>query len=203
MRLGDFGLTRQVSDIMTPQMVTRWYRSPELLCGASQYGAKVDVFATGLVTIELLTGQPTCPGSNEVKQLDLLRKLLGGDQQSYHGSTFELLEHGLLGKEESCSAAAANSDFLRCKVLKERRDRIMTTVLASKPHFLATAADHTETKHHGCLPTVQASFIDLLARMLAWDPDTRLTALEALQHPFFTQAAEAGWLGIPVGGEEE
>lgn len=61
----------------TDYVATRWYRAPELLVGDTQYGSSVDVWATGCVSAELLTGQPLWPGKSDVDQLYLIIRTLG------------------------------------------------------------------------------------------------------------------------------
>lgn len=51
--------------------------SPELLVGDTQYGSSVDIWATGCVFAELLTGQPLWPGKSDVDQLYLIIRTLG------------------------------------------------------------------------------------------------------------------------------
>lgn len=49
LKIGDFGLARffgSPNRIYTHQVVTRWYRSPELLFGARQYGTGVDIWVS-------------------------------------------------------------------------------------------------------------------------------------------------------------
>jgi serine/threonine protein kinase len=64
LKLGDFGLCRTYgspsSYPMTPEVVTRWYRAPELLFGAKIYTPAIDVWSAGCIIAELLTG--TCFG---------------------------------------------------------------------------------------------------------------------------------------------
>lgn len=64
-------------DVYTDYVATRWYRAPELLVGDTQYGSSVDVWATGCVFAELLTGQPLWPGKSDVDQLYLIIRTLG------------------------------------------------------------------------------------------------------------------------------
>ncbi|CAF1602573.1 unnamed protein product, partial [Didymodactylos carnosus] len=57
LKIADFGLSKffgSPSRDMTHQVVTRWYRSPELLFGAKKYGTGVDMWATGCIMAELL-----------------------------------------------------------------------------------------------------------------------------------------------------
>ncbi|XP_075469953.1 cyclin-dependent kinase-like 1 [Ascaphus truei] len=79
-KLCDFGFARILtgpSDYYTDYVATRWYRSPELLVGDTQYGPPVDVWAVGCVFAELLSGVPLWPGKSDVDQLYLIRKTLG------------------------------------------------------------------------------------------------------------------------------
>ncbi|XP_038612369.1 cyclin-dependent kinase-like 1 isoform X1 [Tachyglossus aculeatus] len=79
-KLCDFGFARLLtgpSDYYTDYVATRWYRSPELLVGDTQYGPPVDVWAVGCVFAELLSGSPLWPGKSDVDQLYLIRKTLG------------------------------------------------------------------------------------------------------------------------------
>lgn len=50
LKLGDFGLSRvqaQPGDPMTNNVITLWYRPPELLLGAREYSAAVDMWSVG------------------------------------------------------------------------------------------------------------------------------------------------------------
>ncbi|KAK0411322.1 hypothetical protein QR680_005601 [Steinernema hermaphroditum] len=78
-KLADFGFARILSanDNYTDYVATRWYRSPELLVGDTQYGPPVDVWAVGCVLAELMTGEALWPGRSDVDQLYLIRKTMG------------------------------------------------------------------------------------------------------------------------------
>lgn len=69
--VADFGLARifqsplrKLSD--DGEVVTIWYRAPELLLGAKHYTRAIDIFAVGCIFYELLTCTPLFPG-NEIK----------------------------------------------------------------------------------------------------------------------------------------
>uniref|UniRef100_A0A914WH00 cyclin-dependent kinase n=1 Tax=Plectus sambesii TaxID=2011161 RepID=A0A914WH00_9BILA len=78
-KLCDFGFARILNpgDIYTDYVATRWYRSPELLVGDTQYGPPVDVWAIGCVFAEMVTGEALWPGRSDVDQLYLIRKTMG------------------------------------------------------------------------------------------------------------------------------
>lgn len=53
--------------MLTPKLVTLWYRAPEILLRCPKYGLPVDVWALGCILCELLKkGLPILPGRNEV-----------------------------------------------------------------------------------------------------------------------------------------
>ncbi|KAJ3191181.1 TFIIH complex serine/threonine-protein kinase subunit kin28 [Irineochytrium annulatum] len=80
LKLADFGLARDYGDYskcMTSQVVTRWYRAPELLLGAQQYGCGVDIWAIGCIFAELLLRTPYLAGDSDIGQLQTIFKALG------------------------------------------------------------------------------------------------------------------------------
>ncbi|KAL7737761.1 hypothetical protein ACLKA6_006151 [Drosophila palustris] len=84
-KVADFGLARlsgQPSKPMTPQMVTLWYRAPELLLGARTHTTAVDMWAFGCILGELLLGKPLLPGNSEIAQLNMIIDLLGAPSES-------------------------------------------------------------------------------------------------------------------------
>jgi cell division cycle 2-like protein len=72
-KLADFGMARFCGDPapqnLTQLVVTLWYRSPELLLGATTYDSSVDIWSLGCIFGELLTRNPLLQGKNEVDQL--------------------------------------------------------------------------------------------------------------------------------------
>ncbi|CAH9081672.1 unnamed protein product [Cuscuta epithymum] len=87
LKIGDFGLatffrTNQTQPL-TSRVVTLWYRPPELLLGATDYGVAVDLWSTGCILAELYTGKPIMPGRTEVEQLHKIFKLCGSPSDQY------------------------------------------------------------------------------------------------------------------------
>eukprot|EP00253_Pinus_taeda_P004126 PITA_04126 len=71
LKIADFGLATfynpDQKQPMTSRVVTLWYRPPELLLGATEYDATVDLWSAGCLLAELLAGKPIMPGRTEVK----------------------------------------------------------------------------------------------------------------------------------------
>lgn len=90
-KLADFGLARAFSDPglpMTTNVITRWYRPPELLFGARHYSGAVDIWSVGLVFAELIIRNPFLPGESEIGQIDLICKAIGSPtEENWPGVT--------------------------------------------------------------------------------------------------------------------
>lgn len=78
-KIGDFGLARMIRDKspLTSYVSTRWYRAPECLLHSSAYSYPVDMWAVGVIWVELLTLTPLFPGNSEIDQLRRIADVLG------------------------------------------------------------------------------------------------------------------------------
>jgi cyclin-dependent kinase 7 len=79
-KLADFGLARSFADphqMMTSNVITRWYRPPELLFGARHYSGAVDIWSVGTVFAELILRAPYMPGNTELDQVRLICENIG------------------------------------------------------------------------------------------------------------------------------
>ena len=86
-KLADFGLARafQTKKPYTQEVVTLWYRAPELLLGQNDYTASVDLWSTGCILAELTCRRPLFPGDSEIDQLFRIFRLLGTPKVSVGG----------------------------------------------------------------------------------------------------------------------
>lgn len=72
LKLADFGLARLSAIPNGPytfEVVTLWYRAPELLLGANRYSTAIDVWSVGCIFAEMATGMPLFPGRSDIDQL--------------------------------------------------------------------------------------------------------------------------------------
>ncbi|XP_072973967.1 probable serine/threonine-protein kinase At1g54610 [Typha angustifolia] len=87
LKIADFGLATffnpNQKQQLTSRVVTLWYRPPELLLGATDYSASVDLWSTGCILAELLAGRPIMPGRTEVEQLHKIFKLCGSPSEEF------------------------------------------------------------------------------------------------------------------------
>ncbi|XP_041124767.1 cyclin-dependent kinase 1-B-like isoform X1 [Polyodon spathula] len=79
-KLADFGLARAFGipvRVYTHEVVTLWYRAPEVLLGSARYSTPVDVWSVGTIFAELATKKPLFHGDSEIDQLFRIFRTLG------------------------------------------------------------------------------------------------------------------------------
>lgn len=80
LKLADFGLARAFGIPVrsyTHEVVTLWYRAPDVLLGSRKYSTPVDIWSIGCIFAEMVNGVPLFKGSSEESQLDLVFRHLG------------------------------------------------------------------------------------------------------------------------------
>jgi cyclin-dependent kinase len=80
LKIADLGLSRIISipiQSYTQEVVTLWYRAPEVLLGAAHYNLGVDIWSVGCIFAELINNSPLFPGDSEIQQLLFIFMLLG------------------------------------------------------------------------------------------------------------------------------
>ena len=151
-KLCDFGLARTISlpmRVYTHEIVTLWYRPPEVLLGnkKTNYSTSVDLWSTGCVLAEMILKKPLFHGDSEIDQMFSIFKIMGTPtEENFPG----------------VSSMPAYSDAFpkwKSKPLKE------------------------------VLGDVDPLFLDLVSKMLIYDPIRRITAAQALDHPYFADVS--------------
>lgn len=146
LKIADFGLARSMhipTNTFTHEVVTLWYRAPEILLGEKHYTAAVDMWSVGCIFAELARRKVLFRGDSEVGQLMEIFQILGTPTESLW------------------SGVTALPDF---------KD--------SFPRWSKASLDKV-------VPTLDAHGIDLLQRLLKYEPNERISAKAAMQHPYF------------------
>ena len=84
LKLADFGLARAKSvptKTYSNEVVTLWYRPPDVLLGSSEYSTQIDMWGVGCIFFEMASGRPLFPGSTVEDELHLIFRLLGTPSQ--------------------------------------------------------------------------------------------------------------------------
>jgi serine/threonine protein kinase len=145
-KLADFGLARAFQvpvHTYTHEVVTLWYRAPEVLLGSKHYFPSLDMWSLGCIMAELATSRPLFPGECEIHQLFLIFQALGTPNETLWEGVSDL------------------------------------------PDFKPTFPKWRGKDLGELVPTVDAEGINLLSQMLAYHPRDRISARQALQHPWF------------------
>eukprot|EP01068_Selenidium_serpulae_P008017 Selendium_serpulae@DN4871_c0_g1_i1.p1 len=151
-KLADFGLARAglaPGKTLTHEVITLWYRPPELLLGGCKYTESVDMWAAGCVLAELLEGRPIFQGDSEIDTLFRMFTILG---------------------------TPTVQDWPDLVNFENAADRDQW------PAFpLSKASESLSLLREG----IDADAVDLLSKLLAYNPDKRISAKDAVNHQFF------------------
>jgi len=80
LKLADFGLARAKSvptKTYSNEVVTLWYRPPDVLLGSTEYTTAIDMWGVGCIFYEMVTGRPLFAGQNVKEQLLFIFKKRG------------------------------------------------------------------------------------------------------------------------------
>jgi len=145
LKLADFGLARCFGipvRSFTHEVVTLWYRSPEVLLGSRHYSTPIDLWSVGCIFAEMASGKPLFPGKNAKNQLMKIFRILG---------------------------TPTLSDWPRMAELPEYQPNY--------PFFEAQSLGKSVQLNHVGL--------DFLKAFLQYDPSKRISAENAVKHPYF------------------
>jgi len=148
LKLADFGLARAFGipvRSFSHEVVTLWYRAPDVLMGSRKYSTPIDIWSAGCIFAEMVTGRSLFPGSSANDQLHKIFKLLGSPNEEIWPGLAELPEK---------------------HIVKEF------------PHYTAQPLP-------SIVPGLDDLGYNLLDQMLQYNPNNRITAEKALQHPYF------------------
>ncbi|KAM4566164.1 serine/threonine-protein kinase NLK isoform 1-T2 [Odontesthes bonariensis] len=152
LKICDFGLARveesDESRHMTQEVVTQYYRAPEILMGSRHYSNSIDIWSVGCIFAELLGRRILFQAQSPIQQLDLITDLLG---------------------TPSMEAMRTACEGARAHILRGPHKQPSLPVL----YTLSSQATH-EAVH-------------LLCRMLVFDPAKRISAKDALAHPYLDE----------------
>ncbi|KAM6447386.1 mitogen-activated protein kinase 8 isoform 8-T10 [Liasis olivaceus] len=156
LKILDFGLARTAgtSFMMTPYVVTRYYRAPEVILGMG-YKENVDIWSVGCIMGEMIKGGVLFPGTDHIDQWNKVIEQLGTPCPEF----MKKLQPTVRTYVEN-----------RPKYAGYSFEKLFPDVL------FPVDSDHNKLK------ASQAR--DLLSKMLVIDASKRISVDEALQHPY-------------------
>ncbi|KAJ2664470.1 cyclin-dependent kinase 5 [Coemansia sp. RSA 1200] len=171
LKLGDFGLARAFGIPVrsySHEVVTLWYRAPDVLMGSRQYDTSIDIWSIGCIFAEMATGRPFFAGTSIDDQLLHIFKIMGSpiDPQVSGGQAGQMQQNG--GSDGDYSRRL----WPKCTQLPDWK--------SSLPIYPGVGLEQL-------VPKLSAKGIDLLKRLLEYAPEKRISAEQALSHPYFDE----------------
>ncbi|XP_023239877.1 cyclin-dependent kinase 1-like [Centruroides sculpturatus] len=145
-KIADFGLARAFGipvRVYTHEVVTLWYRAPEVLLGSPRYSTPVDIWSVGCIFSEMANKRPLFHGDSEIDQLFRIFRTLSTPTEDIWPGVSHMPDYKPI--------------FPRWK------QNILTTNV----------------------PQLDTSGVDLLQKMLVYNPAERISAQAALTHSYF------------------
>ncbi|CAI0628181.1 unnamed protein product [Linum tenue] len=155
LKIADLGLARAFTlpiKKYTHEILTLWYRAPEVLLGDTHYSVAVDIWSVGCIfgiPAELVNLQAIFQGDSELQQLLHIFRLLGTPNEEVWPGVSNLVNW---------------HEYPQWS-----------------PQSLSTA-----------VPTLDKDGLDLLEQMLKYDPAKRISAKNAMEHPYFDDVVKEG-----------
>ena len=95
-KIADFGLARAFCIPLrsyTHEVVTLWYRAPEILLGQRKYGLAVDMWSVGTIFAEMVNFSPLWPGDSEIDEIFRIFRSLGTPNETVWPGISELPDY--------------------------------------------------------------------------------------------------------------
>ncbi|CAI4211923.1 unnamed protein product [Parascedosporium putredinis] len=165
---------------ITPYLVSRFYRAPEIMLGMP-YEYAIDMWSIGCTLYELYTGKILFTGDSNNQMLKSIMEIRGKiAPKSYRRGELAAMHFDEKGNFVSVERdkVLGKTTIKTLALLKPTRDLRTRLTAASSGLDDAEAGDLNH-------------FIDLLEHCLALNPDKRIKPTEALKHPFFTSWASS------------
>ncbi|CAM6072641.1 unnamed protein product [Sphagnum tenellum] len=164
-KLIDFGSATFESQYHCSVVSTRHYRAPEVIFGLG-WTYPCDLWSVGCILIELCSGDALFQTHENLEHLAMMERVLGPiPQHMIKRADRRSEKYVRYGRELNWPEGAVSKESIRAvRRLPRLRNLIMQHV-----------------DHSGGL------LIDLLQGLLKFEPTERLTAKEALKHPFFRE----------------
>ena len=176
LKLCDLGSATFLSEMeITPYLVSRFYRAPEIILGQT-YDCAIDVWSTGCTLYELATGKILLPGRTNNHMLLLMQELRGR-------FTAKQLRKSQFGEQHFDETNA----FLSVETDKSTGQNLVRKVMLHKPTLDLRSRLLPGSTTKQLRPSelkVMNQFVDLLERCLELDPAKRIKPKDALEHPF-------------------
>lgn len=178
----DFGSSCKTNEKLYTYIQSRFYRSPEVLLGC-EFSCPIDMWSLGCILVELHTGEPLFDGRDEYDQMCKIVNVLGMPPQ-------HMIERGRKSSRYFVESFEELPTGDRRKVYKLKRDPVASHRSLADILGMHTGGPRGRRRGDpGHEPDDYAKLVDVVSRMLEFDPDKRIRPSEALEHAFFVDPA--------------
>ncbi|KAG9230804.1 kinase-like domain-containing protein [Amylocarpus encephaloides] len=183
-KVGDLGLARLFNKPLhslfsgDKVVVTIWYRAPELLLGSRHYTPAIDTWAIGCIFAELLSLRPIFKG--EEAKMDSKKTVPFQRNQMQ-----KIVEIMGLPRKEQWPHLVNMPEYNQLQTLSANSHSKSGASNLEKWYY-STINSHSATSVPSSNASLGQEGYKLLSGLLEYDPEKRLTAEAALQHPFFS-----------------
>ena len=182
------------------QVVTLWYRAPDVLMGSRKYSTPVDLWSCGCIFGEMASGRPLFPGTSDHDQLSRIFKVLGTpveepdhlrhswpsmkDLPEFEGWDDPRMkpppDNVAIEPVDLTTIFGTKLDPAGLDLLTVRRRRRRRRRAAAAPRCAPQPPSRGARPRSSAASTLRAA-----QKMLKYEPGARISAKAALEHEYF------------------
>ncbi|OKL56049.1 hypothetical protein UA08_08737 [Talaromyces atroroseus] len=170
-RLIDFGSATFDDEYHSSVVSTRHYRAPEIILNLG-WSFPCDIWSIGCILVEFFTGDALFQTHDNLEHLAMMESVIGSRIDS------KMVKQVMQGRGNSQNQAAKY--FNRNKLDYPNEE----TTRPSRKYVRAMKQLHEFIPQNHAF---NKQFLDLLQKIFVYDPKQRLTAKQALKHPWFKE----------------
>ncbi|KAF2827986.1 kinase-like protein [Ophiobolus disseminans] len=173
-RLIDFGSATFNDEYHSSVVSTRHYRAPEIILNLG-WSFPCDIWSIGCILVEFFTGDALFQTHDNLEHLAMMEAVCGG---KIDRDIVKAIKQDRSSSRNSANAAARYFKNSKLDYPNTETNKASKKYVKAMKKLPETIPGHTDFNRQ---------FLDLLRRIFIYDPKKRITAKEALQHPWFKE----------------